>query len=33
MISRFEKWRGYFTLCRQKASEFGVSMRMLDQAL
>jgi hypothetical protein len=29
----FEKWREYFTLCRQKASEFGVSMRMLDQAL
>ena len=29
----FEKWLSYVKLCRQKASDYGVSMRVLDQAL
>ena len=29
----FEKWIEYVTLCRQTASDFGVSMRVLDRAL
>ena len=29
----FEKWIEYVALCREKAAEYGVSMRVLDRAL